>query len=67
MSQKPRDHDLDDRTAASAPEGNAEPAHPVSRPALQGHVAHRHMCRAIRACAEPAGGCALDQRGPVTP
>jgi hypothetical protein len=59
VSRKPRDRELDDRNAASAPEGNAGPAHPVCRPALQGHVAHRHMGRA---CAEPAGDRALDQR-----
>jgi hypothetical protein len=43
VSQKPRDHDLDDRAVPPAADGNACPAHPVSRPALHGHVFRRHL------------------------
>jgi len=59
VSRQPRDRELDDRNTAPALAGKADPVHPVSRLALQGHVLLRHLRRLV----PPPASCA--QNGPL--
>jgi hypothetical protein len=41
--RQPRDHGVDDRGEPPVPPDGKPAPHPVSRPALRGHVARRHL------------------------